>query len=204
MQDNKNDTIYNPNTTPGEEANTQSSWQYTSGELTANNQQSYINEVKVDQNEVIAEWSAQEFIEQQKGPKWYVLLALGSIVGSLVLFLVTKEAMSVVVTLLLALAVGVFGSAKPKIVKYTIDSLGVAIDNKHYNFSEFKSFSIINGVNANIPYIQLIPQKRLMLPLTIFIDPKHSDEIAEIIGQFVPYDQKQPDLADKISSRFRF
>lgn len=204
MQNNQNDINYNPNTTPGEEANTQASWQYTSGELTANDLPSNLNEAEVGQNEVIAEWSAQEFIEQQKNAKWYLMLVVIAVLLSLILFLITKEIMSVVVTLLLALAVGVFGSAKPKIVKYTIDSLGVAIDNKHYNFSEFKSFSIINGVNANVPYIQLIPQKRLMLPLTIFIDPKHSDEIAEIIGQFVPYDQKQPDLADKISSRFRF
>ena len=50
----------------------------------------------------------------------------------------------------------------------------------------------------------LVGQRRFMVPITIFVDPEHTNEIAELIGQFLPYDQKKRDAVDKLSSRLRF
>lgn len=187
------------------EGQTQNNWQYTSGQLTADQPtQPQQKNRQTSPEEALAEWSAQEFIEHDKNGKWYVTLAVGSVVISLLLYVITREFMSVIVTLLLAVAMAIYGSAKPKTVNYVINPNGISVDGKMYNFSEFKSFSIIEWSPSSVPYIQLIPQKRFMIPLSIFVDPAHSKDIAEMIGTFVPYDQRQPDFVDKLSNRFRF
>jgi hypothetical protein len=179
----------------------QNQWQYTSGQLTAE-QPPQPQQQATQDPEILAEWSAQEFVEHDKDTKWYLMLAAATVVLSAVLFLILREIMPVVVTVLLAIVVGIYGSAKPKTVSYKVDGSGISLDGKHFEFNSFKSFSIIES--SAIPYIQLMPQKRFMVPLSIFVDPAHSQDIAELIGQFVPYDQKNPDVVDKLATKFRF
>lgn len=190
---------------PPEQPQDQANWHYTSGQLTAEEPtQPEQQPQQFKPDEVLAEWTAQEFIEHDKNSSWYLILGGGALLISAVLYLITREIMSVVVTILLAVVMGIYGSAKPKTVKYVIDSAGISLDGKHYDFASFKSFSVIENSPAAVPYIQLMPQKRLMIPITIFVDPAHSQDVTELIGQFVPYDQKEPDFVDKLAARFRF
>jgi len=205
-EDNQQPEQQLPPQTPEEQmaAAGQNQWQYTSGKLTQDNQPTKPELDSNDDNNdgVLAEWSASEFVEHDKGYNWYGYLIVGAVLISARLFLVTKEIMSIVVTVLLAIVMAIYGTAKPKTVDYKITGNGVSLGPKHFNFSEFKSFSIIE--DSAMPYIQLMPQRRFMVPITIFVDPEHTNEIAELIGQFLPYDQKKRDAVDKLSSRLRF
>lgn len=183
----------------------QNEWQYTSGKLTADNEPARPEEPvaePVDSNEVLVEWSASEFINHQKGTSWYVVLAIGAAILSAVIFFITKEYISIVVIMLMAVVLGVYGAAKPKVVKYTITPKGIGFGNTFHPYSEVKSFCVIK--ETTIPYVQLLLHKRIAVPLTLYVAPDFMDKITEIIGEYVPYDQKQLDYTDRLSAKFRF
>ena len=175
----------------------QQQWQYNTGELPADQQEP----VATASDEAIS-WTASEFIEHDKSVSWYALLALVTVVVSAVLYLITKEVLSVIAIVAMALLFGVYGSAKPKTRSYTIDAQGLKVDDKQYLFANMKSFSVIE--EGPIPYIQLLLRQRFSLAVTVYADPSQIDQIAEFIGQHVPYDQKKRDFTDALSSKIRF
>lgn len=190
-----------------DQANDQSNWAYTSGALA---EQGTVpqpattpqNEVPTDNAAPLAQWSASEFISHDKSPQWYMFLAGASLALSIVIFIITRQAISVAVVIVMTALFAVYGSAKPRTINYELTNKGIAVGEKFYPFSTVKSFSVIN--EGGMPYIQLLLQKRLSVPLTIYTAPEQIDTIATMLSDFVPYDQKKRDIADKFSSKIRF
>lgn len=194
-----------PNENPEDQKQSTAQWNYTSGKLTAQENQS-LNEDStqplVNQDEVLVSWSASEFVEHDKTSGWYITLAVSSVILAFFMFLITRQILSVIVVLVMAAAFAVYGSTKPRSLNYTVTPSGLQIGDKVYPFNTVKSFCIIG--EGGMPYVQLLLQKRLSVPIVAYAAPDQIDHIAEVIGRFVPYDQKKRDIADKISSRIRF
>jgi len=181
----------------------QPGWTYTSGNLTENTLLDQSEEQGADtSNDILAKWSASEFVSHDKTTKWYVVLGLSAVVLSAIIFVLTRQILSVVVVAVMTLLFAVYASAKPRTLDYSVSNNGVQIGEKYYPFSTIKSYSVIE--EEGIPYLQLLLQKRLSVPIVVYAAPDQIDQLAEIIGNFVPYDQKKRDIADKISSRIRF
>jgi hypothetical protein len=176
----------------------QQQWQYNSGELTGDQAQQPLGPV----DEASISWTASEFIEHDKSLSWYTLLAVVAVVLSAVLFFITREVLSVIAVIMMALVFGVYGSAKPKTRTYVVDNEGLMVDDKRYDFSNMKSFSIIE--EGPLPYIQILLRQRFSIAVTVYTDPNQIEQIAEYIGQHVPYDQKKRDFTDALSSKIRF
>lgn len=130
------------------------------------------------------------------------MLFLIALVVAGITFAITKEIFSIVVVLVLAIALAVVGGLKPRTLDYAIAPDGVTVGDKHFPYDTFRSFAIIE--DAPVPSIQLLPQKRFMVPITIYFDPSEGDEIIDTLGQFLPFEHKERDMVDKISSRIRF
>jgi hypothetical protein len=195
----------NPEQKPKEDTAQNAQWSYTSGELMQSGEQTQPTQEPVPQgaaNEPILSWTASEFIEHDKSTGWYLTLGIGSVVVSILVYLITKQIMSIVLVILMAIVFAIYGSAKPRTLSYTVSSSGLTVGNAFHPFNTIKSFSVIN--EEGMPYIQVLFQKRLSVPVTIYAAPEEIDTITEVIGKFVPYDQKKRDIADKLSSRIRF
>ncbi len=76
------------------------------------------------------------------------------------------------------------------------------IGDKNYNFTQFKIFSLIEG--SAMPSIQLLPQKKFAVPVSIFVSPEDIDLVINTLGNYLPFEKKQRDFVDKLSSRLRF
>ena len=194
----------NPNNSSPQQDNTPS-WSYTSGSLVENiGPERATDSYTADStsNNALLQWTASEFVSHDKTAKWYVALGLGAVGLSAIIFLLTRQLLSVIVIVVMALLFAVYASAKPRTLDYTLTANGLLIGEKFYPFNSIKSYSVIE--EEGMPYIQLLMQKRLSVPIVVYVAPEQVDQIAETMGNFVPYDQKRRDIADKISSRIRF
>ena len=180
----------------------QPQWQYQSGQL---EQPQVPNEPDISGTAISEDsirWTASEFVSHEKTSGWYVALAFVAVLASAIIFLLTKSVYSVVVVLVLALALAVFGALKPRTLDYALDADGVTVGDKHFLYESFRSFTVID--EGPVPSIQLLPLKRFMVPITIYFAPEDADIIIDTLGQFLPFDHKKRDFIDKLSSRIRF
>ena len=179
-------------------------WQYNSGQLTDNQNLDSKEAVKKSNTTPKSglNWSASEFLSHEKNGGWYMLLIIGTVILAAIIFYITKEILSVIAILVLGVATGVYGALKPRVLEYSISDHGITIGDKNYNFTQFKSFSLIEG--SAMPSIQLLPQKKFAVPVSIFVSPEDIDLVINTLGNYLPFEKKQRDFVDKLSSRLRF
>ncbi|MBP7820796.1 hypothetical protein KA043_01680 [Candidatus Saccharibacteria bacterium] len=156
----------------------------------------------ISQENSLYAWQASEFAANEKNTSWYLILAVTAVILSAITFLITKEYLSIIVIVVLAIAVGFYGNIKPRTLSYSIEELGIKIGEKFYSFNEFKSFSVLEDMA--VPSINLMPIKKLMMPISIYVAPNDLSKVADILGNYLPFEEKQRDFADKLSHRLRF
>jgi len=169
---------------------------YNSGKLGVDRQAETVN----SQKEV--RWTASEFVSHEKNSSWYFILGIVTIVLCLVVFFLTHQYISVGVIVVMATAFGIYANIKPKTLEYLIDSSGVSVDKKHYNYENFKIVEIIEG--GVVPSVNLVPVKRFSVPVTLYFSPQQEDLILEILGEFLPSEVKRLEAIDRVVARLRF
>ena len=147
-------------------------------------------------------WTASEFIAHQKGFEWYLGLGLGGILLAAVVFLLTRDFVSSGMIIVVALAFGVFAVKKPRVLQYIVDDNGITIGQKHYVFSMFKSFSVIDDDAAHS--LLLMPMQRFMPSISVYYAPEDEEKILTKIADFLPFEERTQDVVDRIMRRIRF
>lgn len=147
-------------------------------------------------------WSASEYIAHHKGPGWYV--GLGAVTGlaAAVVFVLTKDWITLVSIVVAALLFGVFASRKPDVLNYSLDESGIMIERKHYPYEEFKSFSVHD--EGGIRSLSLLPLKRFMPGLSLYYPPDMEQQVLGTISLYMPHEERQPDAVDRFMKRVRF
>lgn len=147
-------------------------------------------------------WTASEFIEHQRGIGWYVLLVIFTAALAAGAYLISKEYFAVAIIILVGIIVGIAAGRKPRQIQYELNNQGIHIGAKFYKYSDFRSFSIIReGV---ISSVEFSPIKKTRLPVAAYFGPGDEERIMDIIGQHLPYEERQLDAVDKLSRRLRF
>lgn len=147
-------------------------------------------------------WTASEFIEHQKSPLWYLLLAILGVAAATILYLVVHDKISTGIILLAALFFGLYAARKPRTQTYTLSQEGIEIGQRVYSFADFKVFSIAE--EGAIVSIILMPLKRFMPPLTVYVAPEMEDQVVDFLSQMLPFEQHKPDAVDSLLRRIRF
>ncbi len=181
---------------------TQPQWQYQSGQLEQTGTFDQPQDPQsVTDSETQVSWTASEFVSHEKNGGWYAMLIAGALVLGLGIFFLTKEWFSIVAIAVLAIAVGMFGNLRPRVLNYEISPDGILVGEKRFSFDEFRSFAVIE---EGMPNIQLLPQKRFMMSITMYLDPAQGDHIVEVLGDYLPFEHRERDFVDKLTSRFHF
>jgi len=147
-------------------------------------------------------WTASEFIAHSKTALWYIGLMLITVIAAGLSFVFSGDFFIVGVIVIISFLFGWTASRKPRELPYLIDFNGLTIDKKLYPFSGFKSFSIVNegGVDA----IWLMPLQRFAPGISIYFDPNDKDKIADILSEYLPIEERKPDLVDTLMHKIRF
>jgi hypothetical protein len=194
--------VFTPGEQPASAAEPVAPLQYMSGQLEQLQQPVPAQNAPVALEEGIVRWSASEFIAHEKNGSWFAMLAAGAIILSIFIFIITRAWLSSLAILLLAGAVGVFGNLKPRVLEYVVSPEGITIGNKHFTYDTFQSFAVIE--DSALASLQLLPLKRFMVPITVYLDPAQADNIVDTLGEYLPFEVRERDMTEKISTRFRF
>ena len=147
-------------------------------------------------------WTASEFIVREKKSSWYLLLIMVTVIIASLMFLLTREIISAVAVIMLALLFGIYGNAKPRSLQYGVDEKGITVDKKHYTYETFRGAEMIK--DGTIPEISFIPTRRIAVPLTIYYPIEREQEILHLVGTFLPVDIKRSASIDRLAARLRF
>jgi len=184
----------------------QPQWQYQSGQLEQPTEPQPVVAQQppqdTEESNALFSWTASEFVSHEKPAGWYIFLGIAAVIIAAIIFVITREIFSIVVVVVLAIAFAVFGNLKPRNLDYAIEQGGISIGTKHFGYETFRSFAVID--DGPVPSIQLLPQKRFMVPITIYFAPEDGEQIIETLGDFLPFEHKKRDTVDKLSSRIRF
>jgi hypothetical protein len=147
------------------------------------------------------QWDASEYIHHQKGFGWY--LVLGFIVLVLTgLSIWAQNWTFAVLTIVMGIATAVYAGRSPGQVHYALTAQGLQIDQKHYNYSDFRAFGILP--DGGLFSIVLIPTKRFMPAITIYFAEQDGERIVDVLGASLPMEKLDHDPIDKLMRRLHF
>ena len=147
-------------------------------------------------------WSASEFIAHEKSSGWYAALMLAAVAFAALVYLVSRDIVSVIVILVAALLLAVYGSRKPRQIEYRVDSKGLGVGNKRFNYGEFRSFSVMpEGAFSSIV---LMPLRRFAAPTSIYYPPEDEDKIVNLLSGHLPAEERRHDAIDRLMHRIRY
>lgn len=148
------------------------------------------------------EWTASEFVDNEKSSNWFMSLAIGTAVLVAVTYLITRELLTSVAIIIASALFGVTAKRKPRTQHYQIDQEGVSIGGKSYPYTAFRSFSVFE--DGHFSSIQLTPLKRFALPTTLYFPPENGEQIVETLGSYLPHENRNHDPVDRLMHKLRF
>ncbi len=151
---------------------------------------------------VIVNWTASEYVAHDKSAKWYISVMLVALIMAAIVFAVTRDIISPVVVIILGGAFAAFGARKPQVLEYSIQDSGVHIGQRHYPYSMFKTFSIIE--EEAMRSILLMPLQRFNLPISIYYDLADEQQIAEALSKHLPHEERELSPLDNLMRKIRF
>jgi len=147
-------------------------------------------------------WTASEFIARQKGFGWYALLILGAVVVIGLVYLLSRDFITVGAIAAAIILFGVAAGRKPRVLTYHMNDRGLAIGEKFYPYSSFKSFSVMD--EDAFSSIMLFPLKRFMPPINLYYEPQDEDRIITLLAGHLPMENRSTDAVDRLMKHIRF
>ncbi len=149
----------------------------------------------------IITWEASEFAQYDKSVGWFIVVFSVGLIISIGMFFVV-DLMSASVVLFMTIALIIYAKFKPRSLRYTISRHGISVGDSDYRFSAFRSFSIMS--NEGLNSIFLVPMERFKVPITMYMAPENQEQIINTLSIYLPNQQRQPDLLDRVTSKLRF
>lgn len=150
----------------------------------------------------VVTWEASEYINHQKSPRWYVLLTIATVLLAAVLWFLLRDIWSLIVVGVMYMAISVYARREPRVLRYSVSGTGISIGEKHFDYDQFKSFSVIQ--ETGVPSVSLDPTQRFMPPVSIYYSPEDGDKIVAELTKFLPQEQANLSPVDRAMLKLRF
>jgi hypothetical protein len=141
-------------------------------------------------------WTAPEFADSEKSPTWYLALLIAAAAIAGVLYLLTKDIVTVSVVVVAAIILSILASHKPKEVEYRLDQQGIGIGPKTFTYGDFRSFSATP--EGNLMSVILMPLRRFATPASIYFAQADQEKILNMLSERLPFERHRPDLIDRV------
>ena len=146
-------------------------------------------------------WQATEYIQRDKNALWYLLfgiVVLGLI--ALAIFLMKAWTFAILVAVMAA-AVIVYTNRPPRVLNYTLSSKGLYINDRLYGLGEFKSFAVVKDLHEFS--VVLVPTKRFAPVVSVYFPESAGEQIVDILGSYLPMEERDLDFIDKLVRKLR-
>lgn len=126
---------------------------------------------------------------------WYVgLIAVGLILSGISVWLQWWSFLAVVILSVVALLI--YATRPPRVLRYSLSNKGISEGDKLYEYSEFKSFGILQ--EGEHFAIVLTPMKRFFPRMLVFFPQAQGEEIVDAFGERLPMEEAKLDALDKL------
>ncbi len=145
-------------------------------------------------------WEASESVHHEHDGMWFtgLIVIVLLLIGISVLM---QQWTFTALIIIMAIALVVYSRRPPRVLRYSLSSNGLHIDQQFRGFYEFKSFGILQ--EGNLFSVMLIPTKRFGQALTIYFDENQGEKIVDILGSYLPMQDLQLDMMDDLLRRLR-
>lgn len=150
----------------------------------------------------VVTWEASEYINHQKSPRWYIFLTVATLLLAAVLWILLQDIWSMIVVAVMYMAITVYARREPRVLRYSVSPTGISIGDKHFDYDQFKSFSVIE--ETGVPSVSLDPTQRFMPSVSMYFAPDDAQKIIEELSKFLPREQKGMNAVDRAMMRIRF
>jgi hypothetical protein len=200
----KNGFVYNMLMDEQQESSQEANWQYTPEKQTATYDGADVSETRGVPLPAIptVEWTASEYVAHEKSGSWYLAFLSGSLVIVLLIFLISRDILATIVVLLACITIVVYAGRKPGTNRYIVNENGVQVEDKIYQYSTFRSFSVVE--EGAINSIWLKPLKRFAPVVVMYYSQEDEQKITDVLTNFLPHEERELDAIDRFSKRIRF
>ncbi len=146
-------------------------------------------------------WTAVEFIEHERGTGWYMTLVGATALLAGLMFLI-KDIFATGVMVVLGIILAIMAGRKPRQMQYELSGDGLRVGEKLYPYGDCRSFAILTE-EGNVKSITMLPLKRIALPVSAYFDPKDEQHIIDAISDYLPYEEHQSSVVDRLGHRLR-
>ena len=145
-------------------------------------------------------WQSHEYTQYDKSPVWYVILLIVTsvLIGLSILFNAWSFAVLIPI---MVVALMMYAHRPPQTVNYTVSEQGLYINDTLHPMGEFRAFAVGKEMDHNS--LVLIPIKRFRPSIKISFPDEVGESIVDVIGAFIPSQDFQIDLFDKIIQKLR-
>lgn len=141
-------------------------------------------------------WTAHEYIHQEKGTLWFILFAVVVVVlGAASIFLMHSWSFAALLVVI-AVVVIIYSRRPPRELAYSLTDDGLTIDNTLHKFSSFKSFGIIKDGEAFS--VMLIPTQRFQPGISVYFPEESGEAIVDALGSRLPMKELRLDVIDHV------
>lgn len=143
-------------------------------------------------------WEADEYLNKDKGPLWFLGLGLAT-VALIVLdvFIIKSFLFSFsLLVVVMAVALVVYSYRPAASLRYVLSEKGLYINDTLHGFAEFKGFGVIH--DGKEFSVELIPVRRFRPSLAVYFPEERGEAIIDILGVRLPMQTIKPDFFDKI------
>lgn len=159
-----------------------------------NNAQSVVNE--------LYRWEALEFGESsERTPSWY--LGVGFVLLAFVAYSIYQgEWIRVGVAVMIAVVLVLMLRMKPRTFSHALTEEGMLVGGKVYSYGKYKAFGIVRGMEGS--RMVVIPTQRLSPGLSLQLGGADVEKIRAIMTRFLPEQEMDEDVVDRMNRWFRF
>jgi len=143
----------------------------------------------------LVNWEAREYIEYKKNTRWYVGLAVITVILCTIAILL-KQWTFLLLIIVAVIALLTYTMRAPRLLHYSLSDKGLSEGNNLYLFSDFRSFGVLNENNHYS--IVLMPKKRFGARVTVYFPETEGEQIVDVFGAKLPMEPVKLDLLDKL------
>lgn len=146
-------------------------------------------------------WTAKEYIHQEKDVKWFVIFAVVLIAFIAIAILLMKSISFAILLVVIAGAVVVLAKRPPREIEYSLSDEGLHIGETLHRYSDFKSFGVIrDGQEFSV---MLVPRRRLQPGITVYFPEEAGEDIVDALGSRLPMKDLHLDVVDRLVRTLR-
>ena len=147
-------------------------------------------------------WETEEFEHREKNKDWYWSVGIVT-VGFFALAIILENYLFAILVVMGGFTVAMYGSKKPKVVRFAITSRGIMTGDVLYPYDNIEYF----WIHYDPPHVRslyLVSKKMLQTQIIIPLGHTDPNEVRECLIKFAEEKEIEESLFDTIARFFRF